>query len=159
MNRVYNPTMTILLFVFCVLSMNNMQAQTIIDNLQSRTNASDGVIQIECPPSIVALIGKPNSQIVASGNADFVERNGFRIQVFMEKLRAEASARKSAIENAFPELSADLQYVSPNWVLRVGDFLTREEANIYIQRLRKEFPSFGKEMYVVADKIKLFIER
>ena len=135
-----------------------MQAQTIIDNLQSRTNASDGVIQIECPPSIVALIGKPNSQIAAS-SADFVERNGFRIQVFMEKTRAEASSRKSAIESAFPELSADLQYVAPNWVLRVGDFLTREEANIYIQRLRKEFPGFGKEMYVVADKIKLFIER
>ena len=158
MNRIYNA-ITALCVVFCLLSVNNLHAQTIIDDLQSQTKASDGQIHIECAPSIIALIGKPNSQMIASGNnANFVERNGFRL-VFMSKERLEATSKQSAIQSAFPELSTDVRYEAPNWRLLVGDFMTTEEANIVKQRFQKEFPKFGKEMYVVSDKIRLLIER
>ena len=158
MNRIYN-VITAFGVVFCLLSVNNMQSQTIIDDLQSQTNASDGKIYIECAPSILALIGKPNSQLIASGNnASFVERNGFRL-LYMSKERLEVTSKQSAIRSAFPELSADVKFEAPNWRLLVGDFMTTEEANITKQRLQKEFPQFGKELYVVSDKIKLLIER
>ena len=146
----------ILLGVFC---MENVQAQTIVDNLQSQTNASDGIIRIKCDPSIIALIGKPNGQLAASSTSNFVERNGFRIQVCMEKVRTDAASKQSAIQSAFPELFTDLRFEAPNWRLLVGNFMTREEAVSVQQHLQKEFPSFGKEMYIVQDKIRLFIER
>ena len=149
-------TWCVALCVFCV---DNLHAQTIVDDLQSHTNVSDGIIRIRCDSAIIALIGKPNSQFAADGSSNFVERNGYRIQVFMEKVRAEASSKQQSVQNAFPELSADLRYEAPNWRLLVGDFISYNEAISFQQRLQKEFPQFGKEMYIVSDKIKLYIER
>ena len=143
--------------IFCVLSVNNIQAQTIIDDLQSQTNASDGIIQIECAPSIIALLGKPNNQ--SGNNSDFVERNGFRILVFMGNDRSEATSKQSAIQSAFPEFSTPLRYEAPNWKLLVGDFLSMEEANTALRRLQKEFPQFGKEMFIVQERFKILIPR
>ena len=153
----------VLWIIFCVVNMNTIHAQTIIDDLQSQTNDSDGVIRIDCNPSIAALIGKPNKQLATNGNADFIERNGFRIQVFMgngndPQARPEANSKQSAIRDAFPDLSTHMRYEAPNWKLLVGDFMTREEANIVLRQLQKEFPLFGKEMYIVQEKIKLFIQ-
>ena len=145
----------------CAFNASNIHAQTMIDELQSQAKASDGVIRIECDSSIVALIGKPNG----GGNTDFVERPGFRVQLVVwggtdaQKARAEANSKQTVIRNAFPELSTSLKYDAPNWKLLVGDCLTREEAGGIQQRLQKEFPQFGKEMYIVADKIRLYIER
>ena len=146
----------------CALSVNNIHAQTIINYLQSQTSASDGVIRIECDPAIIALIGKPQGE--ANGSLNATERLGFRIQVFMgnssnAQSRPEANSRQAAIQNTFPELSTYLRYDAPNWRLLVGDFITREEANLFRQRIQKEFPQFGKETYVVTDRIKLLIDR
>lgn len=150
--------------LFAVLNMENIRAQTIIDDLQSQTNASDGVIRIESDSAIAALIGKPGSPLNSNGNVDFIERQGYRIQVFMgngndPKVRPEATSKQTSIRNTFPELPAYLFYDAPNWKLHVGDFMTREEANIIKQRLQQEFPQFGKEMYIVPAKIKLPVER
>jgi hypothetical protein len=151
-------TFTVLWIVFLAINVNSLQAQTIIDDLQSRSNASDKMIRINCDPSIVALIGKPGKQ--TSANSNFVERNGFRIQAFMGKAtRAEADSKQLAIRTAFPELSTDLLYVAPNFRLLVGDFISREEANACLQRLQKEFPQSGKEMFVVTERIKLYYDR
>lgn len=138
-------------------------AQTIIDDLQWQTHPSEGIISIESDPAITALIGKPASMGGALAFGDFMERTGFRIQVFMSSdprtARSEATARQSAIRLAFPELPAYLLYEAPNWRLVVGDCAARAEADLIQQRLQKEFPQFGKEMYVVSDKIRVPGER
>ncbi|GHT88057.1 hypothetical protein FACS189474_2500 [Bacteroidia bacterium] len=152
--------MTILVVVF---SLNSIQAQNIIDDLQSITNASEGVIRIESDPAITALIGTPNNHIDPNKNYDYAERSGYRIQVFMGnspgKARSEATSKQATIKESFPDLATYLIYESPNWKLLAGDFITREEANLVKQQLQREFPQFGKEMYVIVDKIKLPIER
>ena len=163
MNRVYNLRMksavAALWILCCAFSVNNLRAQTILDDLQSQTSDSDGIIRIDCAPSIIALMGKPNGQPNASSTTGFVERNGYRIQVFMGRDRSEVESKQSAILRAFPELAAHKQYDAPNWKLRVGDFITSEEATMFLHRLQKEFPQFGKEMFIVSEKIKLVIQR
>ena len=150
----------VLWIVWCVLNVNNLHAQTIINDLQSQKNTSDGVIRIDCDSSVVVLIGKPNGQVKSSGSTSFVERNGFRIQAVMGKdARAEANSKQSAIQTAFPELDTEVRFESPNWRLLVGNFSSREDAKACLVRLQKEFPQFGKEMYVVTDRIKIYIER
>jgi hypothetical protein len=138
-------------------------AQTIIDDLQMQEDPSEGVIRIESDSTVTALIGKPGALLEAGGVYGSAERTGYRIQVFMgndpRSARAEATAKQSSIRNTFPELPAYLLYESPNWRLLVGDFMTREEANIVKLRLQREFPQFGKEMYVISDKIKVPVER
>ena len=154
-------TITLIWAFTCALNVSNSHAQTMIDELQSQTKASDGMIRIECDSSIIALIGKPNGMVAG---ADFVERIGFRVQLVIwgganaQKARVEADSKQTAIRSAFPELSTYLRYDAPNWKLLIGDCLTREEAGGIQQRLQKEFPQFGKEMYIVTDKIRLYIE-
>jgi hypothetical protein len=151
------------IFVLCLCNSIISQAQTIIDDLQSTTNASEGVIRIESDPAITALIGNPSNHIDPNKNYDFIEQSGYRIQVFMGnspgKARSEATSKQAAIKAAFPDLPTYLMYESPNWKLLAGDFITREEANLVKQQLQREFPNFGKEMYIIVDKIKLPIER
>jgi hypothetical protein len=154
------PAMTIFLVVF---SLSSIQAQNIIDDLQSTTNASEGVIRIESDPAITALIGNPGNRMDPNKNYDFAERSGYRIQVFMGnnpgKARSEATYKQAAIKEAFPDLPTYLSYDAPNWKLLAGDFITREEANLVKQQLQREFPQFGKEIYIIVDKIKIPIER
>lgn len=143
---------TLLFLLFCT----SIHAQTIVDELQAVTNPADGVIRIESDPAITALIGTPN------GAGGVSERPGFRIHVFRGndpgKARGEATSKQTAIREAFPELSTYLVYEAPNWKLLAGDFFTREEANLVMQQLQKKFPQFGKEMYIVTDKIKIPLE-
>lgn len=138
----------------------NIHAQTIIDNLEAQTNASDGIINIECDSAIVALIGSPVASSTSENGGETITRQGFRIQVFMGSkpgaARAEATSKQNAIKESFPELPVYMAYIAPNWKLTVGDFTTREEANLVKQQLQRAFPEFGQEMYIVSAAIKMY---
>jgi hypothetical protein len=149
---------TKIFFWVVVLSLFNVvlsQAQnnTIIDHLQTRTSVSEGMIRITSNPAITALLGAPNNQMAVS--SDLIERSGYRIRVFMGNSRSEATSRDAAIKSAFPELQTYLNYEAPNWKLSAGDFITREEATVFLQKFQKDFPLYGKEMYILVDKIKV----
>lgn len=66
---------------------------------------------------------------------------GFRIQVYWGgSLRTDQSKAQMAgtkVTNLFPELQAYTSFESPHWRCRVGDFLTREEASEYFDKLRE----------------------
>ena len=147
----------------CVLMQAQSQSVNIIQDLESDSYSSEGVIQVESDPAITALIGKPNSQADLTVNAGFIERTGFRLQIYMgndpSRARSEASSRQASIKNLFPDLITYLNYEAPNWKLLAGDFITREEASVFRQQLQKEFPQFGKEIYIVVDKVKIPIDK
>jgi hypothetical protein len=150
-------------FLLVLSSLAPVRAQeTIIDALES-PSTNEGIIEIKSEPSITNLLGRPDSKITAeSENYTVVKINGFRIQVFMgndpKKSRAEAFDKQNLIRSAFPDMETYINYDTPNWKVLAGDFLTQEEAGFFKETLQKEFPQFGKEMYVVMDKINLRIE-
>jgi hypothetical protein len=155
---------TVFLLIFFLSGLVCVPAQTtIVEELVSNTNPAEGVIHIESDPAITALIGIPTHRLIAGENYDYIEHSGFRIQVFMgndhNTARSEASSKQASIKGVFPNLTTYLTYDAPNWKLLAGDFATQEEATVFKQQLQKEFPQFGKEMYIVVDKIKLPIER
>ncbi|MDH8702543.1 hypothetical protein M2138_001909 [Dysgonomonadaceae bacterium PH5-43] len=162
MNKIVS-SLIIVLSIFSFVSLNAQENSTIIDSLESNTDVVDGVINVTLDPAVEALIGKPNGSVDRVGSYEVEERQGFRLQIYMgsdqHKARAEASAREQAIKEAFPEMTTYLGYWSPNWKLLAGDFITREEATVERQRLLKEFPQFGKEIYIVVDKIKIPIDK
>lgn len=154
----------VLIYLLGVYTSNAQnQSTNIIDELESNTNSSEGVIHIESDPSITALIGKPANQIAKTGNYDYIERNGFRLQIYMgnnpRTARSEAFSRQVSIKSIFPDVETYLNYDTPNWKLLAGDFVSREEATIFKQQLQKEFPQFGKEIYIITDQIKVPIEK
>ena len=69
-----------------------------------------------------------------------VRATGFRIQIFTgsnshaDKVKAYNIGEKC--RKAFPMLSVYPRYYNPRWTCRVGDFKTREEAQIYAQKIR-----------------------
>ncbi len=79
------------------------------------------------------------------------EQDGFRIQIV--STTNQDVIRKARIE--FSELDTDLKiyqvYDRPYYKLRVGDFLTKFEAEQKVYVLMKKFPA----AFVVSDKIKI----
>jgi hypothetical protein len=151
-------------FFLCGLTPNLIRAQeTIVDALEIFV-ANEGQIEIDSDSAITALLGKPSSKIKSdSSNYEVVKINGYRILVFMgndpKRSKAEAFNRQNQIQIAFPDTETYITYDSPNWRVLVGDFVTREDATSFKEILQKEFPQFGKEMYIIADKINMSIEK
>jgi len=130
---------------------------TIIDDLKT-VEIGKGIVEIESDSRITDLIGFPASSISISENA-YRQANGYRIQVFMSNNsrtgRSEATHKGNLIREMFPEKATYITYDAPNWKLLAGDFMSREEAEMFKQQLRKAFPDFGKEMFTVSDKINI----
>jgi hypothetical protein len=147
---------------FCLLSVQaQTNSQSVIEDLESPV-PGEGSIRINTDSAITALIGTPSIDVVVNENG-YVKMNGYRIQIFMSNnsrtAKNEAAQKEAQIRDVFPEIELYITYQAPNWKLLAGDFLTREEASVFIQKIQKAFPSFGKELYTVPDKVKVPIQK
>ncbi len=77
---------------------------------------------------------------------------GFRIQIANSKDRNEVFAIKTKIYQQYPELKSYLIYQPPNYKLKVGNFKTQQEAQPYMDKLTRFFPS---GVYIVPDIIEV----
>jgi hypothetical protein len=77
---------------------------------------------------------------------------GFRIQVINTNDRNAAIAAKTKVYQLYPELKAYIQYQSPYFRLKIGNFKTRQEAEEYLTSLSKDFPS---NLFIVRDVIEV----
>jgi len=134
---------------------------TIIDDLETPV-PNEGAIQITSDPKITELIGliSPGTSVNETNNTI---SNGFRVQVFMSNnsktARKEIADKGSLIKGTFPDIAVYTGYDAPNWKLLVGDFITREEASVFRQKLQKSIPELGKEMYIVKGKVNISAQK
>lgn len=77
---------------------------------------------------------------------------GYRILVANSNDRNKVFAIKTKIYQQYPELKPYLIYQPPNYKLKVGNFKTQEEAQPYIDKLTKFFPS---GVYLIPDIIEV----
>ncbi len=111
---------------------------------------------------------KLNARLVRNGaHADGADKDavaptptgGYRIQVYSgnnaRTSKNEAQARASKISSRFPEHATYVSYDAPYWRLRVGDFRNYDDARAAMGMLKKEYPSYAREMRLVRDRIKL----
>lgn len=100
------------------------------------------------------------SSKITSGNV--IKRPGFKIQVFAgnnpRKSKEEAYSKQSQLRNYFPEVATVVKFESPFWRLRAGNYKTYAEAAHAMAEMKKAFPSFGREMYIVRDQISIVAE-
>ncbi len=86
-----------------------------------------------------------------------VHRAGYRIQVYSDNRQRSAKQRAEQIageiSGIYPLIGTYLAYKAPYWRLRVGNYLTREEAEIALEDLKVKFPSLAGEMVIVRDRI------
>jgi hypothetical protein len=77
---------------------------------------------------------------------------GFRIQVLNTTDRKNAIEAKTKIYQLYPELRVYLQYQSPYYRLKAGNFKTRQEAEEYLQSFSREFEN---SVFIVRDVIEV----
>ena len=145
------------------LVVNAQDTRSIIDELNS-ASPGKGTVAIYQDEAIKGIVGK---SIAASrpvytsddDSSNYIKMRGFKIQAFsgnnQRTSKNEAYSKQSQIKNTFPELETVINFDSPFWRLRVGNFRSRTEATKVLDDLRGAFPSFGKEMYIVPDEVKI----
>lgn len=139
------------------------QKKEILQELNSVVPGKGRVFVYE-DESISHVLGRPMGPprtvyTNADGTIQYYKMRGYKIQAFsgndQRTSKNEATRKQSQINNAFPELETVVLFESPFWRLRVGNFATHEEAQEVMEELRRTFPSFGKEMYIVVDEVKI----
>jgi len=148
-----------LLFVFSVSIVWNTHAQqaasgvNVFEQLAKPDSTTGAAVNFHQDQRIDQLF--LDRQMIRAG----VETQGWRVQVFSSNVqqtaRAEAFRIKALVENSFPEIGVYESFTAPFWRVRVGDFLSREEAEQKRTELRRAFPAIQREMVVVRDMIYL----
>jgi hypothetical protein len=136
-----------------VISLKTIAQNTVAaDNPASMQSAS---VVVHKDPRIDALIKKKAAINKASKNVARTAR-GYRLLVINTNRRDEAIAAKTKLYTYYPDLRSYLQYQSPYYKLRAGNFKTRDEA----ERFRKQLnPLFPKGVFIVNDIIEIKPEK
>ena len=136
---------------------------TIIEELNS-DRPTQGKVTIYQDEAIKGILAKPAPQNIpvystGDGSTQYIKIRGYKIQVFsgndQRKSKDEAYYKQSLINNSFGDLETTVYFKSPRWILRAGNFRSREEANVVLREIIRQFPNFGKEMYIISDTVKI----
>lgn len=165
--RLYLFFFLLLIIIGATSAQSTSQRKEILNELNAVVPGKGRVMVYE-DESIAGVLGRPISPSRtiysnADGSTQFYRARGYKIQAFsgnnQRTSKDEAYRKQQLINNAYPEYETVVRFESPFWRLRVGNFETRAEAESVLDDMRKSFPSFGKEMYIVIDEVKIPVER
>lgn len=92
-----------------------------------------------------AAANKRNSMMTSDG-----KYKGFRVQVISTRDRAKALNTKAELLTRFPDEKAYTIYQSPYFKVRIGNFITKEDAETFRKSLTRLYP---QGVFVVPDII------
>lgn len=129
-----------------------------VPSIVERINSDEpgkGRVRVIQDKQIDDRLGRPKKTMTLRD--EYLEMSGWRIQVFagndQRTSKEEAFKKETEIKLSFPELPTYVQYSSPFWRLRVGDFRTYKDASDTLESLKRKFTSFGREMSIVKETI------
>lgn len=83
--------------------------------------------------------------------------SGYRVQVFSSNTQRTAKTEAFKIEKQileeFPDQGVYVNYTSPFWKVRVGDFKTQGDAQAFRRQLIEAFPYLRSGIYIVREQI------
>lgn len=95
--------------------------------------------------NITAFVGRQKESVEGT------RIDGYRIQIFFAESRTIAQSQKASFLSAYSEHKAYIDYLAPNYRVRVGNFRTRLQAENLKQKLISVYPT----CIVLKDKIEL----
>ena len=124
---------------------------------------STGRVSIEQDARLAALVGTSPRTYYGSArvgrSSDHIYMQGYRVRVFSGNNQNESKQTAYGIERdmreAMPDLDTYVVFKTPNWRLLVGNYRTSEEAVAALRALKRKFPTWGREMFVVKDEIEI----
>ncbi|NDV81676.1 SPOR domain-containing protein [Bacteroides sp. 51] len=151
--KTYTSYFCLLLLFLCLAG--NVQAQdNIVKSLESNA-PGEGRVTIHQDPKIGVLIGSPHG--LSSSGDGIIKMAGYRVQVYSggnsRNSKREAESMAARVRSGFPELKIYTMFNPPRWLCRVGDFLSMEEADAMMRKLRKE--GGFKEAAIIKDQVNI----
>ena len=105
-------------------------------------------VEIVKDPRIDALV-KQESAVIPPATTPQI--NGYRVQLFFDTDKTAVDDARTRFIAMFPKVDTYVQYVAPNYFLKVGDFRTQMEA----ERVKAEVASNFPTSFVVKEKVNL----
>ncbi|MBR6202003.1 MAG: SPOR domain-containing protein [Bacteroidaceae bacterium] len=142
MKRLLSLALSILL---CTITMS---AQNFTEHLTSQA-AGQGTVTVHQDSLLDDMVnGKkqfiPKKEVIRElpgiPKGKKTKARGYRIQVYWggstQADQTQAQRAGNRVATVFPELRVYTTFESPNWRCRVGDFVTRKEADNYLDKLK-----------------------
>jgi hypothetical protein len=134
---------------------NGRSRSAFFENLAKPDSVSGALVIIHQDKRIEELLFQKKTNKVSVATSV----NGYRVQVFSSNVQRtaknEAFRIEKSIRELFPEQGVYVNYTSPFWKVRVGDFTTLDQAQAFRNELIKVFPQYRSETYPVRDKINI----
>ena len=78
----------------------------------------------------------------------------YRVQVFssnnQKTAKSDAFNVEKQLKNAFPDQSVQVNYSSPFWKVRIGEFNERSDAQQFCNKVMDALPGLKKQIYVIS---------
>lgn len=120
------------------------EAILLVDNMEYAVVHQDSTIR---QLMIDKQLGIERGQIIVSG---------FRVQVYSSNQQQVAKNEALILQQELEDLLSQPVYAisePPFWKVRIGNFLTREEASAYIAELISQRADLQSSTYIVPDKV------
>jgi len=114
-------------------------------DFNTKNKGSVTIIKDERLDQITEFIGRKSESIEGS------LIDGYRIQIFFAESRSIAQTQKAGFINIYNDHKAYIDYLAPNYRIRVGNFRTKLQAEKFKQELISTYPT----SIVLKDKIEL----
>lgn len=95
---------------------------------------------------------------VMNGSKEWVEVDGYRVQIYSSNQQQYAKSEALDLEAKLQDHVSHtiyVQYISPFWKVRIGDFRSYEDAKEYKRLFVQQYPTMVGDTYIVRDKIKV----
>lgn len=119
---------------------------------QATAQDSSASVVVNKDPRIDMLVNKQIEINEATTRNSRRAAPGFRILVISSNDRNKVIQAKTTMYREFPELKAYMMYQSPFFRLKVGNFRERTDAEEYLARIQRFYPT---GVYVVTDTIEV----
>ncbi len=144
-----------LLFILCASASLVLAQNNIVKSLE-RNVPGQGKVTIHQDERITALIGSEYVPAQA-GEGRSIKRAGYRVQVYAgnntREAKNEAYAVAERVREEFPELPVYATFNPPRWLCRAGDFLSIEEADAMMRKMRAT--GNFKEVSIVKEQVNI----
>lgn len=120
--------------------------------LVASAGAQTGSVVVKKDPRVDLLVNKQIeiNEVTTRNARRFVP--GFRIMVISSNNRNNVTEAKTKMYREFPELKAYMMYQAPFFRLKVGNFVERTEAEVYLSQIQRLFKN---NVYIVPDTIEV----
>ena len=152
------------LILLAQTSENGVRANDAVTISQHLRNS--GRVTLHQDKRLEALLGREHhsynlasrTQMNKAGQ-QIITTSGYRVRVFSGNNQITSKNEAYKIEKelleSLPDLKTYVIFRTPNWRLLVGNYRTMEEAAASLRTLKKRFPVYGREMFVVKDEIEI----